>query len=372
MSKLVSSQSLAGVSSSPSSSSSSSISRVREHHLHSISHYKHLLRVSSLAPSTMSAYSSAVSHYNHYCHQLPFHPHHCPPHPSAILNLDRCVEDYISYLYGSYAGRNKQLAVNTVYGIYAFHPEFRNTLKRSEQLLRGWDRLIPSISHPPLTWPVTVFIAIVLAQNNQVDAAIATLVAFDGLLRVGELVNLRVADVSIPGDARRGSAASPSSSSPSSSRVCLRLASTKTGRNQWAELYTPEVGLLLSLHLQHRHFAHTEYVFACPSNQRASYYRHLLKVACTGLKLDHLGFTPHSLRHGGATHAHMHLNQSIEHIMHRGRWLSNNTCRSYIQSGNAALLVQRLPSHVLSTSAVLVKEWFSILRSLCFPSSHPY
>jgi integrase len=339
---------------------------------HNLSYYKNLLRISSLAPSTMSAYSTAVSRYYEYCRSLPSHTHHRPPHPSAAYDLDKCVENYISWLYAQHVGTNRQLAVNTVYGLYALYPEFRGTFKRSEQLLRGWSRLAPSISHPPLTWPITVLIAIVLAKNGQVDAAIATLVAFDGLLRISEVINLRVADVSLPTDHRRGVPSSVSTSfsqstSSSSSRVCLRLATTKTGKNQWSELYTDEVGQLLSMLIQNR--SPSGYVFAFPFNHRANYYRHVFKVVCMSLGLADLNFTPHSLRHGGATHAHMHLNQSIEHIIHRGRWLSNNTCRSYIQSGNAALLMQYLPSHVSTMATELLKEWYIIMRHLCFSAN---
>lgn len=191
--------------------SSISLPYTDEHHRkQQLSHFKHLLRISSLASSTMSAYSSAVSRFLEYCHSIPSHSHHELPHPSAALDLDRCLEDYISLLFARYHGKNKQLAVNTVYGVYLFRPEFRGSLKRSEQLLRGWDRLTPSMSHPPLTWPVTVLIAIVLAKNGQIDAAIATLVAFDGLLRISEFTSLLVADISTQGDARRGTASTSS------------------------------------------------------------------------------------------------------------------------------------------------------------------
>lgn len=352
------------VSSSHSSSPSSSL-----RHLDTV---RDLLRVSSLAPSTVSAYSAAVRHFLHFCHSSPAHAHHHLPHPSAALELDCCMEEFISFWYRKHSGRNKQGALNAIYGVYFLWPEYRHSLRRSEQLLRGWNRLAPPVSHPPLTWPLTVLIAITLAKNGQVDAAIATLVAFDALLRCSELVGLLVTDVSLPGDLRRGTAATSSrafgqSAAPSLSRVCLRLSQTKTGKNQWTELYTERVGQLLALHLQHR--SSSDWVFNFPSNYRASYYRHLFRVACTGLDLDSCCFTPHSLRHGGATHAHIHLHQSIEHIMHRGRWLSNDTCRIYIQSGNSALLAQRLPFQLLSTAEHLAGDWFTILLSLCFPDS---
>jgi integrase len=344
--------------------------------LASIQHASSVLRAASLAPSTGSAYSAAVSQFITYCSSLPAHRHHDPPHRAAALELDRCVEGYISLLYVRYHGRNRQLAVNTVYGIYVQTPELRGLLKRSEQLLKGWIRLAPPVSHPPLTWPLAVLLAATMAGNGLLDCAIATLVGFDALLRVSEMLGIRVGDVSTLSDIRRGL---PSSSShpfsqqlplPSSSRVCLRLSVTKTGHNQWAELYTDEVGLLLTRWIHGR--SAEEYVFGLPvaPSQRPDYYRRALRATCDALGLSSSNFTPHSLRHGGATHAHLQLNQSIEHVMHRGRWRSNDTCRVYIQAGRAALLTQHLPLKVITLAADVTSQWYSVMDTLCFPAAH--
>jgi integrase len=338
------------------------------HHLH-LRHAADLLRSSSVAPSTYSAYTSAIIQFFAYCHNLPPHTHHRQPHPSAAWYLDTCVRRYIVELFVTHSGRKKQLAVNTVYGLYLVQPEMRGLLKRSEQLLHGWGRLTPAVSHPPLTWPLTVLIAITLARSGLVDCAIAILVAFDGLLRVGELVAIRVQDVSTLSDPRVGTASTASRhfanlAAAGRSRVCIRLAKTKTGKNQWCELYTPEIGALLTRLIAHRE--PSSLVFSFPSAQRAAYFRQAMSQACTSLNLTQPHYTPHSLRHGGATHAHTHLSQSIEHIMHRGRWQSNTTCRSYIQSGAAALLTQELPSSVNRLASAMLVDWSDTLSHLCF------
>ena len=331
-----------------------------------------VLRSASLAPTTISAYTQAVSRFSSYCKSLPSHSHHGFPHRAAAVDLDMCVSGYISLLFANADGANKQLAVNTLYGIYLFQPEMRGLLRRSEQLLRGWSRLKPSVSHPPLTWPLCLLIAATMAKNQFFDCALATLVAFDGLLRVSELVNIRVHDVSALSDARRGGVSSPTvpvfqgQVSASARRVCIRLPSTKTGSNQWCELYSGGVGDLLVRWLHARPAQSFVFQFPVDPSRRADHYRQVLRLVCDGLGLSGYHYTPHSLRHGGATHAHLHLNQSIEHVMHRGRWRSNDSCRTYIQAGRAALLSQDLPSAITALATGLVTDWLPIMESLCF------
>lgn len=331
-----------------------------------------LLQTSSMSSTTVKSYSSAVTRFLHYCHSQPKHPHHTFPHPSSMPDLDNCLQNYITFTYLQHNSTNKQLAINAVYGIYLIKPEWRGSLKRSEQLLKGWDRLVPSVSHPPLTWPLVVLIASTFAANQQLDCAIATLVAFDSMLRISEMVNITVGDISSPGDLRRtitNFPTQPHSSSvigPSSSRVCIRLAHTKTGSNQWTEIFNEDIGSLLSRFIEHRPL--NELAFTFPSTRPADWYRRAMHVALDGLKLGSHGFTPHSLRHGGATHAHLHLHQSIEQIMHRGRWQSNKACRSYIQSGNAALITQQLSTATSSLALSLSASWYPIMAAMFFPS----
>lgn len=339
---------------------------------------RQLLQSSSMSATTIAAYSTAVRRFLDYCHSQPIHHRHRFPHPTAVQELDFCLQQFICVLFIHYAGRNKQLAVNAVYGIYFINPEFRGLLKRSEQLLQGWGRLKPSISHPPLTWPLATLIAVTFAVNNHIDAALATLVSFDGLLRIGEMVNIKISDVSTLQDSRRGTTAATALSSTashplhqqpslSSTRVCIRLAKTKTGKNQWCELFNNDLGILITKFVANKD--PNEYLFNFPSSRPADNYRQSLKLVLDGLGLTQSHYSPHSLRHGGATHAHIHLNQSIEVIMHRGRWQSNNTCRSYIQSGNAALLTQQLPSRVVALASSSESLWVSIIEPLILVSS---
>ena len=54
--------------------------------------------------------------------------------------------------------------------------------------------------HSPMTWPICVAVALEMKRVGHVGAAIGTLLAFDGYLRVNELAALRSGDVVVLGD----------------------------------------------------------------------------------------------------------------------------------------------------------------------------
>src|SRR5262249_25473777 len=149
-----------------------------------------------------------------------------------------------------------------------------------------WHRTHPSTSHPPLTWELTCLMAVWMAIRGQHHAALAMLVGFDCYLRIGELLSLQVQDVAVSNDPRLGSAYP---------RVLLRLAHTKTGRNQAVTVEDSDVAKLLTSHVQGRQ--QSDRVFQV---SRDSFYK-LFHGACRAFGLDGLNYSPHSLRHGGAT-----------------------------------------------------------------------
>lgn len=331
-----------------------------------------LLRHKVHRPQTMTAYRRGYELYRAFCSTCPPHSHHRYTHPHAVSELDVCMETYIGWLFATYQGRGRHNAVNAVYGLYTMFPQYQRQLRRSEQLLLAWSHATPPRSHPPLTWPLTVLMATSMARSGETGCALATVVGFHTMLRGwggGELVSVRVRDVSLPGDPRRGDM-----SSASSRRVCIRLPTTKTGDNQWAELYDGQVSALIArLYNKVRHYQ-SSFLFDMPCSasirSRTSYYRSVFHQATATHSLhSDPPYTPHSLRHGGATYAHQVLQQTIETIMHRGRWQSNNNARMYIQSGAASLVQQRIPDDAHNRASILLVNWDDILAYYCFPDA---
>ena len=336
----------------------------------SLSRISLLLSTAAFAAPTVVAYTTAATRYHAHCRH---HGHH-----ASSLELDRCVCEYICSLFDYYHGRNRQLAVNTVFGVYMLCPGVRGRLRASEQMLRGWKRLAPSKSYRPLTWPIAVALARTMAASGYAACAVATLVAFDGLLRVGELVAISMADVSFPDDDRRGAAPSSSRqlntvtsvpSQRSTISVFIRLAVTKTGAIQTAEISNPDVVALLRRWVSSRASLAAgadRRLFSFVGSSPADYFRAVMRATCRALDLDGLAFTPHSLRHGGATHAHVHMGLSIEHVLHRSRWKSNSSARTYLQSGTAALITTQLSDCARRHVIKLQAHWLAALLEDCF------
>ena len=118
----------------------------------------------------------------------------------------------------------------------------------SRRALKGWEKLSPSVSHPPLSWSLSVVLAVKMASQarsvfSAMSLSIGLLVAWEAYLRVGELCALTLGDVSFNSLndpvklGRKKSGAGPASAlSRSPVLVSFHLAHTKTGDHQWAHI----------------------------------------------------------------------------------------------------------------------------------------
>ena len=232
--------------------------------------------------------------------------------------------------------RKKSLASETLYGIINKIPRARHQLLTAEQCVKNWVKLHPSISHPPLTWELTMLIAIQMVRNNQLRAAIGTLLALDCFLRINELLSLKMSDIADVGDSRIGA---------NFSKMALRIRKAKTGNNQWVEVDNKHIQKLIRMII----FVSTEDENFFPiSSQKL---RKLFPNSCQQLQLNP-NYVPHSLRHGGATKWHLD-GKPINDIIQRGRWASSKSATQYIQSGRALLLTVNHPKSLTNTAQML-------------------
>mgnify|MGYP001567043813 FL=1 len=263
----------------------------------------------------------------------------------SVQELDEYLCDYMVFLFEEGVGRAR--AVDTVYGMVALFPAWRTSLPAALMSIKGWTRLAPSISHPPLTWDLTVLLATALVRSGQQDLACGCLLAFDCLLRITELLNLCNDDVACPGDLRW------KSTLPG---VCLRLKHTKTGKQQWVPVKNAFVTSWL-LSIMSKRSSNAKIFMLESSAARSAFRSAVIEVGLPA------AIVPHSLRHGGATALHL-AGMSMEDILLRGRWSSVKSARTYIQVGKALLLDLPVSNHTLRSARELAGDLPSTFAQL--------
>ncbi len=278
-------------------------------------------RDSAYLPPTNAKYQRCLRAFADHAHAQGF----VLGSPQAV---DEALADFTESVYLENGGRCRHLAVGALAAIRAWAPVGDYKFRHTRLALRGWSRLCPPRSRPPLTWDLTCLIAVVLAANGRPEEGTAVLLAFEALLRIGELTSLRWSDVADSGDRRLGFHLPT---------MALRLRDTKTGVEQSVTVESPEVMDLLRQHRIASPHSESDFVFDFgPAHLRA----------CFKWAVGRLGLTPdyvfHSLRHGGATRM-MLMGRPLEEVLQRGRWVSCKSARHYVQMGRALLLSLQLP-----------------------------
>ena len=285
-----------------------------------VRHANSFLVEAAFAPSTVRRYTAAVREFLEWIYDNNY----------GVSSTAEADELLLEYLHDFYLeGGSKAAANNTVYGVVMLVPALRHRLHSSRLALRGWHRLHPPQSYPPLTWELAVVIGVQMVRGGRLAMGIATVLGFHCYLRLGEICNLRASDVADSGDARVG---------VEYRGMALRLRTTKTGPNQWVEVTDVSVAALLRALLAGRRREDLVFDFS------ASFYRMTFKAVLSNLGLSST-YVPHSLRHGGATRDHL-LGASLEQVLMRGRWASTKSARHYIQAGRAMLLATEVPPHI--------------------------
>lgn len=204
--------------------------------------------------------------------------------------LDTALCDFIVTLFEELPTRGqRQVGINARAGLAARYGIHQNDLALSGRALKAWDRRVPGRSPPPFTFALMLVLAHQMrAQEADQSAgrriAAGVVLMFGGYLRASELLELRVDELALPGDDRLAGGTGGG----------LRM-DAKTGRHQFVPL-TDDVSLTALAWLK-KHTAPGERV--CPLSYRQ--LRARFDRACSALDIKTLGFTLHSLRHGGAT-----------------------------------------------------------------------
>lgn len=308
-------------------------------------HSKRFLIRAAYKPSTISAYTTAYNRFLSWCRDQ-------GEDPTTWELLDEVFVDWLHDLFEEYGstGQGKSIGIRARQGLFLALPEAKSHLPRTATALKGWSKEAPTRSYPPLTWPLTCVIACRIARTGHVRAAVAVLLAFDCLLRNGEVTSLRACDVADVKDPRLGNLPL---------KMHLSLRQTKTGPNQWVQVMREDVQSLVRLLLEST--KPKERLFPYSTDE----FRKLFKSACRDLHLSDR-YVPHSLRHGGATNLFLD-DWKLEDIMMRGRWRSSKSARTYIQSGPALLLQMEVPTTVAELGVLFSSN---LLLSMALSQKH--
>lgn len=294
------------------------------------------------APSTLQSYSTSFNLFLSWCRDQ-------GEDPQTWDQLDECFVDWLHDLYIDMGanGSGKSIAVKARQGLLMHLPQAKEHLRKTAIAIKGWNKLAPTTSYPPLSWDLACAVAVRLVVTGNLRAAVGVLLAFDCYLRVGELCELKREDIADVKDARLDSKVP--------ARMHLRLRHTKTGPNKWVSVDDPAVTQLVRLLLDNT--KQGRYLLPYTTDE----FRQLFKAACAQLGLSPK-YVPHSLRHGGATRDFMR-GVKVEDIMLRGRWASSKSARTYIQSGPALLLSTKVPADVAQLGRLFASDLVFSLSS---------
>jgi integrase len=252
-------------------------------------------------------------------------------------DMDRLLSSYIDCLYGFYSGRMRHLAVRASLGVcQEVSYRYKGNLPDSARRLQAWARLHPPRSSYPLPRAWVDLIGFTLAARGHALEGIAVLLAWEGYLRVSELLSLRREHVMLP----------ENTVGLGMGRHCgLHLLDTKRGPNQFVRVR--DVAIVRYLRWLHQRTTPGALLFAGVTGQQLN---RLLVEACAVLGFPP-HFTMHSCRHGHASDDFVH-NVDPEITRRNGRWGHLFSMTPYLQGVAVLSYGLVVPSDLLPFLAI--------------------
>ena len=262
------------------------------------------------------------------------------------------VAEYL-VLYGRelfYAGRAYGRYSETINAVASRRPAFRRQLVAAWDLAFSWVSDEPSSHHPAL--PLTLLLAIStlsLLWGWAREASIF-LIAWCGVLRIGEVTAARRGDLVLPSDGVPGRAfALLQIQQPKTRGVAAKHQAARIDPEDVVRLVTAVFGNFaqdqrlwdLSTATLRKRFATLQASLGLPVRRTATEVPYDLS----------------SLRPGGATHL-LHRFEDAEFVRRRGRWLSSRVCEVYLQEIAVSTYTNRLSPKVQQNIHKLADAYF--------------
>ncbi len=248
--------------------------------------------------------------------------------PVTSLEYDWCLAQAFQYMFEN--GWPYSRASDLLSAVVDAYPWMKAQLHTSRRWLAAWRRREPPRRATPLTSEVTIAIAEYFRFNLGLQAGLCILIAFHVFLRPAELFGLLWSDISVTAH---------------SGPAILALRQTKTGSRKFGAIEFVRVDdPVLSAML---FSALSDGAIGPLWRHGRSRFRQLFRQALSALSLDDFGFTPYSLRRGGATFD-FNAHRSFDLACERGRWAHVRSARVYLDDAVATLALIRLPPAAVS------------------------
>jgi len=273
------------------------------------------LRNLTVQPGTRKRYDRAIDDF------LKFLKFNQLSLPKQREKLDGLVCEFIEHLWSS--GQGRAHGSDCVAGLQDMDPKIRGHLPGAWRLLKTWAvNEIPNRA-PPLPEHVLHALCGWAVLKQHFSFAVSLLLGFYGMLRTGELLEVRRKDFVAESHGRR---------------IVLSLGLTKGGKRAGAAESVVLGHDTLTRPLFHwmKLTSGMQKLTMSPAK-----WRGLFQEAIEALGLKAFEFRPYSLRRGGATWW-FSKHQSLDTILIQGRWQAAKTARMYINEGLAILAELKL------------------------------
>ena len=275
------------------------------------------LRELRVAPSTALRYKRAMSVFFRWLDSETLNL------PSKVEDLDQLASQYIEYCWQN--GDGRAMAADLCSGLQWTSPSTRGHLPGSWALLNAWRKNELPMRAPPMPPKVLFALSEWGITQGLPGFALGLVLAFHCLLRTSEMVSLTFGQISWADDFRS---------------AVIDLGWTKGGKRRGAaESVTVDIPwLAVALQALRSKGTPIDTVVGLSMAK----FRKLFREGCFALGCADWGFSPYSLRRGGATELWRQTG-SLSRATLRGRWGQASTARIYVNDGLATLAGFRLP-----------------------------
>jgi len=302
-----------------------------------------VLKANSVRHDTLEKYLSAYDGLQTFLHE----------HQREYGSLSTALEGFVETCF-----HEKILTKSQVMEAMSALVFFDGTLKtRGEtkaawRAISGWKKFVPTQNRIPVPKHLLQLFALTLLSRPEREAqhaGIALLLGFDTYMRSGELCELKVEDIVLPGN--------PANFSKDHGVVHTKhrdrrrgdpekaARSNKSSRNQGVTLDNDDIIDIMRAFISGRDV--NERLFQLSGSAALLKW---LRVAEKEVGYLKPVFMTHSVRGGGATHDLHSKRRLFLDIKLRGRWGSDKVTRSYLNQGQALLQADMVPDQV--------RNWF--------------